>query len=139
MNRRDFATSGIALLAAGSMPGRLSALAISAPRPRPFLIQVPERRLADIARCVSEEALPPRLGEGGWSLGMDGAYMSIVPSNLPLEDWTQVLASERRRRAARPAHPPCQRPDMNGHSYRLKQPAGRHRAAGRAEQTKPVS
>jgi DNA replication protein DnaC len=60
---------------------------------------------------------------------------TIVTSNLPFEDWTQVLASERLTGALldRLTHY-VSILTMNGDSYRLKQSAGRRRAAGRAEQ-----
>lgn len=60
---------------------------------------------------------------------------TIITSNLPFEDWTQVLASERLTGALldRLTHH-VSILTMNGDSYRLKQSTGRRRAAGRAEQ-----
>jgi DNA replication protein DnaC len=60
---------------------------------------------------------------------------TIITSNLPFEDWTQVLASERLTGALldRLTHH-VSILTMNSDSYRLKQSAGRRRAAGRAEQ-----
>lgn len=59
---------------------------------------------------------------------------TIVTSNLPFEDWTQVLGSERLTGALldRLTHH-VSILTMNGDSYRLKQSARRRRAAG-AEQ-----
>ena len=59
---------------------------------------------------------------------------TIVTSNLPFEDWTQVLASERLTGALldRLTHH-VSILTMNGDSYRLKQSAGRRRT-GKAEQ-----
>ena len=60
---------------------------------------------------------------------------TIVTSNLPFEDWTSILGSERLTGALldRLTHH-VSILTMNGDSYRLKQSAGRRRAAGRAEQ-----
>ena len=60
---------------------------------------------------------------------------TIVTSNLPFEDWTSVLESERLTGALldRLTHH-VSILTMNGDSYRLKQSAGRRRAAVRAEQ-----
>ena len=60
---------------------------------------------------------------------------TIVTSNLPFEDWTQVLGSERLTGALldRLTHH-VSILTMNGDSYRLKQSAGRRRSTGRAEQ-----
>ena len=62
---------------------------------------------------------------------------TIVTSNLPFEDWTQVLGSERLTGALldRLTHH-VSILTMNGDSYRLKQSAaGRRRAAAKAEQS----
>ena len=55
---------------------------------------------------------------------------TIVTSNLPFEDWTSVLGSERLTGALldRLTHH-VSILTMNGDSYRLKQSAGRRRAA----------
>jgi DNA replication protein DnaC len=55
---------------------------------------------------------------------------TIVTSNLPFEDWTSVLGSERLTGALldRLTHH-VHILTMNGDSYRLKQSAGRRRAA----------
>jgi DNA replication protein DnaC len=60
---------------------------------------------------------------------------TIVTSNLPFEDWTSVLGSERLTGALldRLTHH-VHILTMNGDSYRLKQSTGRRRAAARAEQ-----
>lgn len=60
---------------------------------------------------------------------------TIVTSNLPFEDWTSVLGSERLTGALldRLTHH-VSILTMNGDSYRLKQSARRHRNAARAEQ-----
>ncbi|MGL4441391.1 MAG: IS21-like element helper ATPase IstB [Beijerinckiaceae bacterium] len=60
---------------------------------------------------------------------------TIVTSNLPFEDWTSVLGSERLTGALldRLTHH-VSILTMNGDSYRLKQSAGRRRAVARAEQ-----
>ena len=60
---------------------------------------------------------------------------TIVTSNLPFEDWTQVLGSERLTGALldRLTHH-VSILTMNGDSYRLKQSAGRRRTAAAAEQ-----
>ncbi|MBB4000768.1 DNA replication protein DnaC [Aureimonas pseudogalii] len=60
---------------------------------------------------------------------------TIITSNLPIEDWTSVLGSERLTGALldRLTHH-VHILTMNGDSYRLKQSAGRRRAAARAEQ-----
>jgi DNA replication protein DnaC len=60
---------------------------------------------------------------------------TIVTSNLPFEDWTSVLGSERLTGALldRLTHH-VSILTMNGDSYRLKESAGRRRAAARAEQ-----
>ena len=63
---------------------------------------------------------------------------TIVTSNLPFEDWTAVLGSERLTGALldRLTHH-VHILTMNGDSYRLKQSIGRRRAATeRAEQNK---
>lgn len=55
---------------------------------------------------------------------------TIVTSNLPFEDWTSDLGSERLTGALldRLTHH-VHIPTMNGDSYRLKQSAGQRRAA----------
>jgi DNA replication protein DnaC len=60
---------------------------------------------------------------------------TIVTSNLPFEDWTQVLGSERLTGALldRLTHH-VSILTMNGDSYRLKQSASRRSAANEAEQ-----
>jgi DNA replication protein DnaC len=60
---------------------------------------------------------------------------TIVTSNLPFEDWTSVLGSERLTGALldRLTHH-VSILTMNGHSYRLKQSASRQPATARAEQ-----
>ena len=60
---------------------------------------------------------------------------TIVTSNLPFEDWTSVMGSERLTGALldRLTHH-VSILTMNGDSYRLKQSAGRRRSAARAEQ-----
>jgi hypothetical protein len=59
---------------------------------------------------------------------------TIVTSNLPFEDWTSVLGSERLTGALldRLTHH-VHILTMNGDSYRLKQSAGRRRAATSAD------
>jgi DNA replication protein DnaC len=61
---------------------------------------------------------------------------TIVTSNLPFEDWTSVLGSERLTGALldRLTHH-VHILTMNGDSYRLKQSAGRRRAAAPADGT----
>jgi DNA replication protein DnaC len=68
---------------------------------------------------------------------------TIVTSNLPFEDWTSVLGSERLTGALldRLTHH-VHILTMNGDSYRLKQSAGRRRAAATAdaaEQNQPTA
>lgn len=60
---------------------------------------------------------------------------TIVTSNLPFEDWTSVLGSERLTGALldRLTHH-IRVLTMNGDSYRLRQSAGRRRATAAAEQ-----
>ena len=60
---------------------------------------------------------------------------TIVTSNLPFEDWTSVLGSERLTGALldRLTHH-VSILTMNGHSYRLKQSASRQPATAGAEQ-----
>ena len=60
---------------------------------------------------------------------------TIVTSNLPFEDWTSVLGSERLTGALldRLTHH-VSILTMNGDSYRLKQSVGRRRTSARAEQ-----
>ena len=62
---------------------------------------------------------------------------TIVTSNLPFEDWTSVLGSERLTGALldRLTHH-VHILTMNGDSYRLKQSAGRRRSAITVEETK---
>jgi DNA replication protein DnaC len=64
-------------------------------------------------------------------------YVPLSPTGaeLPFEDWTQVLGSERLTGALldRLTHH-VSILTMNGDSYRLKQSAGRRRSAARAEQ-----
>ena len=62
---------------------------------------------------------------------------TIVTSNLPFEDWTSVLGSERLTGALldRLTHH-VHILTMNGDSYRLKQSAGRRRAAAIAGRSK---
>ena len=64
---------------------------------------------------------------------------TIITSNLPFEDWTSVLGSERLTGALldRLTHH-VHILTMNGDSYRLKQSAGRRRAA-RAEQNQATA
>lgn len=65
---------------------------------------------------------------------------TIVTSNLPFEDWTSVLGSERLTGALldRLTHH-VHILTMNGDSYRLKQSAGRRRAATVAEQNQATA
>ena len=65
---------------------------------------------------------------------------TIVTSNLPFEDWTSVLGSERLTGALldRLTHH-VSILAMNGDSYRLKQSAGRRRALARAEQNQATA
>src|SRR3954451_18382712 len=65
---------------------------------------------------------------------------TIITSNLPFEDWTSVLGSERLTGALldRLTHH-VHILTMNGDSYRLKQSAGRRRAAARAEQNQATT
>ena len=60
---------------------------------------------------------------------------TIITSNLPFEDWTSVLGSERLTGALldRLTHR-VSILTMNGDSYRLKQSVGRRRTSARAEQ-----
>ncbi len=64
---------------------------------------------------------------------------TIVTSNLSFEDWTSVMGSERLTGALldRLTHH-VSILTMSGDSYRLKQSAGRHRAATKAEQNQPT-
>jgi len=67
---------------------------------------------------------------------------TIVTSNLPFEDWTSVLGSERLTGALldRLTHH-VHILTMNGDSYRLRQSSGRRRAAASAdaaEQNQPT-
>jgi len=65
---------------------------------------------------------------------------TVITSNLPFEDWTSVLGSERLTGALldRLTHH-VHILTMNGDSYRLKQSAGRRRAAARAEQNQATA
>jgi len=65
---------------------------------------------------------------------------TILTSNLPFEDWTSVLGSERLTGALldRLTHH-VSILTMNGDSYRLRQSAGRRRAAVRAEQNQATA
>lgn len=65
---------------------------------------------------------------------------TIVTSNLPFEDWTSVLGSERLTGALldRLTHH-VSILTMNGDSYRLKESAGRRRALARAEQNQATA
>lgn len=65
---------------------------------------------------------------------------TLITSNLPFEDWTSVLGSERLTGALldRLTHH-VHILTMNGDSYRLKQSAGRRRAAARAEQNQATA
>jgi DNA replication protein DnaC len=65
---------------------------------------------------------------------------TMVTSNLPFEDWTSVLGSERLTGALldRLTHQ-VSILTMNGDSYRLRQSAGRHRTAVRAEQNQATA
>ncbi len=65
---------------------------------------------------------------------------TILTSNLPFEDWTSVLGSERLTGALldRLTHH-VSILTMNGDSYRLRQSAGRRRAAARAEQNQATA
>ena len=64
---------------------------------------------------------------------------TIITSNLPFEDWTQVLASERLTGALldRLTHHATIL-TMNGDSYRLRQSTGRRRRAAEQNQTSDV-
>lgn len=65
---------------------------------------------------------------------------TIITSNLPFEDWTSVLGSERLTGALldRLTHH-VSILTMNGDSYRLKQSVGRRRAPVRAEQNQATA
>jgi DNA replication protein DnaC len=65
---------------------------------------------------------------------------TIVTSNLPFEDWTSVLGSERLTGALldRLTHH-VSILSMNNDTYRLKQSTGRRRAAARAEQNQATA
>ena len=65
---------------------------------------------------------------------------TVITSNLPFEDWTSVLGSERLTGALldRLTHH-VHILTMNGDSYRLKQSAGRRHAAARAEQNQATA
>src|SRR5471032_575749 len=65
---------------------------------------------------------------------------TIITSNLPFEDWTSVLGSERLTGALldRLTHH-VSILTMNGDSYRLKQSAGRRRTPARADQNQAPS
>ena len=65
---------------------------------------------------------------------------TIITSNLPFEDWMSVLGSERLTGALldRLTHH-VSILAMNGDSYRLRQSAGRRRAAARAEQNQATA
>jgi DNA replication protein DnaC len=65
---------------------------------------------------------------------------TILTSNLPFEDWTSVLGSERLTGALldRLTHH-VSILTMNGDSYRLRQSAGRRPAAARAEQNQATA
>ncbi len=64
---------------------------------------------------------------------------TIITSNLPFEDWTSVLGSERLTGALldRLTHHVTILA-MNGDSYRLKQSTGRRRTTNRAEQNQAI-
>jgi DNA replication protein DnaC len=65
---------------------------------------------------------------------------TIVTSNLPFEDWTSVLGSERLTGALLDLlthHVSILA--MNGDSYRLKQSTGRRRTTARAEQNQAAA
>ena len=65
---------------------------------------------------------------------------TIVTSNLPFEDWTSILGSERLTGALldRLTHH-VSILAMNGDSYRLKQSAGRRRSLAAAEQNQATA
>ena len=65
---------------------------------------------------------------------------TIVTSNLPFEDWTQVLGSDRLTGALldRLTHH-VSILTMNGDSYRLKESAGRKPRAARAEESQATA
>jgi DNA replication protein DnaC len=65
---------------------------------------------------------------------------TIVTSNLPFEDWTSVLGSQRLTGALldRLTHH-VSILAMNGNSYRLKQSAGRRRASAAAAQNQATA
>ncbi len=65
---------------------------------------------------------------------------TIITSNLPFEDWTSVLGSERLTGALldRLTHH-VSILTMNGDSYRLKQSVGRRRTSAGAEQNQATS
>ena len=65
---------------------------------------------------------------------------TIITSNLPFEDWTSVLGSERLTGALldRLTHH-VSILTMNGDSYRLKQSVGRRRTSARAEQNQATT
>ena len=64
---------------------------------------------------------------------------TIITSNLPFEDWTSVLGSERLTGALldRLTHH-VSILTMNGDSYRLKQSVGRRRTSAKAEQNQAI-
>ena len=72
--------------------------------------------------------------------GMTSDTMPTGTSNLPFEDWTSVLGSERLTGTLleRLTHH-VSILTMNGDSYRLKESAGRRRAAARAEQNQATT
>ena len=112
-----------------------------------------ERRLLKLQRELSAVKLLI-IGELGYvPLSRTGAELlfetfsqrnergsTIVTSNLPFEDWTTVLGTERLTGALldRLTHH-VHILTMNGDSYRLKQSARRRRAETRAEQNQATS
>ena len=106
------------------------------------------RRTINYTIRLNEQTYSPLLGVGGrqplaahrqqdWredDLAERGPFCTSV-HNLPFEDWTQSLGSERLTGALLDRltqHVSIR--TMNGDSYRLKQSAGRRRTAARAEQ-----
>jgi DNA replication protein DnaC len=100
-----------------------------------------QRDLASVKLLIIDELGYVPLSPGGAELLFETFSQryergsTIVTSNLPFEDWTSVLGSERLTGALldRLTHH-VSILTMNGDSYRLKQSAGRRRAAARTEQ-----
>lgn len=88
MERRDLLWAGAAAALSSVVPFGARAQAVGAYEARPFRVAVPQATLDGIAARVRDAQVPPPLGAGGWSMGVDGAYLADLRRHwLEYYDW----------------------------------------------------